>query len=164
MRKWPFLYTNSVSQSHVVIWHHDIISFESLETFAYRVTLFFIKRVLHKSTKRAGSRPCIITFFLLKVVLNTIYDISDNNYVILAIRGLRNHHRGRGLCEQIEPSQRALAQGLGYLLAKPKTKVDGSYSNTISLAKLLTLSLQNFKLAPFGQFLMKHFEKFVRCA
>ena len=36
---------------------------------------------------------------------------------------LRNHHRGCGLCEQIKPSQRALARGLGCLLTKPKTKV-----------------------------------------
>ena len=36
---------------------------------------------------------------------------------------LRNHHCGWGLSEQIKPSQRALAKGLGCLLTKTNTKV-----------------------------------------
>ena len=43
---------------------------------------------------------------------------------------LRNHHRGRGLCEQIKPSQRALARGLGSA-HKAQDQGDGSYSNTV---------------------------------
>ena len=39
------------------------------------------------------------------------------------IFGLRNHHPGCGLCEQIKPSQRALARGFGCLLTRSKIRV-----------------------------------------
>ena len=41
------------------------------------------------------------------------------------MQGLRSHQRGRGLCEQIKPSQRA-----GLSAHKAQDQGDGSYSNT----------------------------------
>ena len=80
---------------------------------------------------------------------------------------LRSHHRGRGLCEQIKPSQRTLARGLGSA-HKTQDQGDGSYSNTRSRSRcchfeLLTLSPVNLKLVPFSEYFMKLSEKFTRC-
>ena len=56
---------------------------------------------------------CILYFDKLLTVIN----------VCLWLRNHHRHHRGQGLCEQIKPSQGALAWGLGSLLTKPKPKV-----------------------------------------
>ena len=53
------------------------------------------------------------------------------NSIRATVFQLRNHHGGRGICEQIKPSQRALAWGLGCPAHKALDQGDSSYSNTI---------------------------------
>ena len=53
-------------------------------------------------------------------IIHDIVPCPDSGY---SQYDLMNHHRDRGLCEQIKHNQGALARGLGYLLTKPETKV-----------------------------------------
>ena len=53
-----------------------------------------------------------------------VYFLVARRVTLVVDFGLRNHHRDRGLCEQIKPSQRAcLRAGLSATKSKTKVKV-----------------------------------------